>query len=128
MQALDRVVVDFARTFGQPGIFLGIEPKMTRSDKNDQKSEMVQGREKDGPGLKWTVTIACKVASFDRTKTVNLDITLTSPTNPCTTLMMGQPVVPENLEMGTMKQEKAGYSQFFTATAIKPVTVPAAQR
>jgi hypothetical protein len=122
---LDRVVVDFARTFGQPGIFLGIEPKMTRSDKNDPKSEMVQGREKDGNGLKWTVTIAVKIANFDRVKTENLSITLTSPANPCAALQMGQPVVAEGLEMGVMKQEKSGFSQFFTATAIKPVAVPA---
>src|SRR5437660_11590372 len=48
---INNFFVDFHRTFGT-GIFLGVEPKMVRSDKNDLKSQMVQANDDNGR-LKW---------------------------------------------------------------------------
>jgi hypothetical protein len=123
---IDRVVVDFAKTFGQPGIFLGVQPKMTRADKTDAKSEQVQASDKNGGGLKWTASVAVKVKQFDRDKNETMDVTLTSPTQPCANMAIGQTVAIEGLEMGIMKQDRGGFSLFFTATALRPVTVQAA--
>lgn len=122
---IDRAVVDFAKTFRQPGIFLGIQPKMTRADKNDPKSEQVQASDKNGGGLKWTASVAVKVKQFDRDKNETMDVTLTSPTQPCANMAIGQTVTIEDLEMGIMRQDR-GVSVFFSATAIRPVTVQSA--
>ena len=51
MIEIERVVIDFPKTFGQPGIFLGCQPKMTRAEKTDAKSEQVQASDKNGGGL-----------------------------------------------------------------------------
>ena len=121
---IDRVVVDFVKTFGRPGIFLAVEPKMERADRNDPNSQQVQARDKNGGGLKWTVTVAVVVKSFDREKYENLSITLTSPTQPCAHMQPGQSVVIENLEQGLMVQN-GRVTQFWSATALKPVQVAA---
>ncbi len=120
MLVLDRAILDFVRTFGRPGIFEGIEPKMVPVDKDNPKGEKMQAREKDGNGLKWTAIVAVRITNFDKIKPMHLLITLTSPTNPCANIPEGQAVIVESLEMGLMKQEK-GFSQFFSATAIRPV-------
>ena len=52
------VFVNFEKTYGK-GIFLGIEPKMKRSDRANPKSPMVQGDDGNGK-LQWTATIAVK--------------------------------------------------------------------
>ncbi len=77
---IDRVVIDFVKTFGRPGVFNGCEPKMERSDKLDPNSPEVQGRDKNGGGLKWTALVAVK---HGRNKNDILNITLVSPTDPC---------------------------------------------
>ncbi len=120
---IDRVVVDYVKTFGQPGIFLGIEAKMTREDRTDPKSKQVQASEKNGGGLKWTATVALKVKTFEKEKIENLSITLTSPTQPCANVSVGQTVVIEGLEMGIMKQDRGGFSVFFSAAGVRPVSV-----
>jgi hypothetical protein len=122
---IDRVVVDFVKTFGRPGIFNGCEAKMERTVKDDPNSPEVQGRDRNGGGLKWTALVAVK---YGRNKNEILSITLVSPSDPCTNIHLGQTVVVEGLEMGIMRQEKGGFSQFFSATALKPVqvTTPAA--
>ena len=122
---IDRVVVDYVKTFGQPGIFLGVEPKMTREDKTDPKCKQVQASEKNGGGLKWTATVAVKVKAFEKEKHENLSITLTSPTQPCANVPVGQTVVIEGLEMGIMKQDRGGFSLFFNASGVRPVSVQA---
>src|SRR5438874_2465712 len=75
---IDKVFVDFGRTFGS-GVFLGVEPKMARKDKNDPKSEQVQARDNDG-NLKWAAAIAVKVQGFGKSKQEVLSVTLSSPT------------------------------------------------
>jgi hypothetical protein len=109
---IDRVVVDYVKTFGQPGIFLGVEKKMTREDRTNPNSPQVQATDKNGSGMKWTATVALKVKNFDKEKIENLSITLTSPTQPCANVPVGQAVVIEGLEMGIMKQERGGFSVF----------------
>jgi len=123
---IDRVVVDFVKTFGRPGIFMGVEPKMERLDRNDPNSEQVQSRDKNGGGLKWTATVALKYQANGREKKEILSITLLSPSAPCTNIHEGQTVMVEGLEMGVMPQEK-GFSQFWSAAAIRPVQVNAPQ-
>ena len=115
---INTVFVDFAKTFGK-GIFLGIEPKMQRVDKADPKSEMVQGNDSNG-GLKWTATIAVRVQQFEHAKMENITVTITSPKKPCEAMPIGTMVTVEGLEMGTMKQERGGFSQFFSAENIRP--------
>lgn len=124
---IDRVVVDYVKTFGKPGIFLACEPKMVREDKNAANSKQVQGHDGSG-GLKWTATVVMSVKVFDRDKYENLSITLTSPSQPCAGIQTGQPVVIEGLEMGLMPQSGGKMSQFWSAAAIKPVQVQSAAR
>src|SRR5437868_15076749 len=126
---IDRVVVDFVKTFGRPGIFLAVEPKMERADRNDQNSQQVQARDKNGGGFKWTATVAVVVKSFDREKYENLSITLTSPTPPCANITPGAPVMIDGLEQGLMKQSN-GFSQFWSCAGIRQVAAqaPAAPR
>ncbi len=124
---IDRIVVDFAKTFGRPGIFLAIEQKMERADRNDSNSQQVQARDKNG-GLKWTATVAVAVKSFDRDKYENLSITLTAPTQPCANIAPGSPVMIEGLVQGLMAGNKN--PQFWSADGIRQVAVqaPAAPR
>ena len=108
--------------FGRPGIFLAVEPKLERADRNDPNSQQVQARDKNGGGLKWTAHVALAVKSFDREKYENLSITLTSPTQPCANIAPGAPVMIDTLEQGLMKQSN-GFSQFWSAAGIRQVTV-----
>jgi len=126
---IDRLVVDYVKTFGKPALFLAVEPKMERVDRNDKNSQQVQARDKNGGGLKWTATVAVAVKSFDREKYENLSITLTSPTQPCANIAPGAPVMIDGLEQGLMKQSN-GVSQFWSAAGIRPVAAqaPAASR
>jgi len=118
---IDRVVVDFVKTFGRPGIFLAVEPKMERADGNDKTSQPVQARDKNGGGLKWTATIAVAVKSFDRDKYENLSITLNAPTQPCANIATGAPVMIDGLVQGLMPGNKN--PQFWSADGIRQVTV-----
>jgi hypothetical protein len=115
---IDRVVVDFDKTFGR-GIFLGVEPKMTRADKNDPKSEQEQARDKNGVP-KWTATIAVKVQAFEKAKMENIAIAILSAQKPYAALPVGSAVIVEALEMGIMKQDRGGFSIFFSAANIRP--------
>ena len=117
---IDRVVVDFDKTFGK-GIFLGIEPKMKRSDKANPKSPMVQGDDGNGK-LQWTATIAVKVQAYETAKMENLAVTILSPQKPYERLPIGTTVIVEGLVMGTMGKDRGGYSNFFSAENIRPAT------
>ena len=92
---------------------------MQRVDKADPKSEMVQGNDSNG-GLKWTATIAVRVQQFEHAKMENITVTITSPKKPYEAMPIGTMVTVEGLEMGTMKQERGGFSQFFSAENIRP--------
>jgi hypothetical protein len=128
MSVFDRVGVDFARTFSGPGLFLGVEPKMERADKNDPNAQEVQGRDKNNGGaLKWTATVAVKYKTFSKGRSEVLSLTMVSPTQPCSDIPLGQTVMIEGLEMGIMRQDRGGFSQFWSATAIRPVRVQAPQ-
>lgn len=124
MAVIDRLVVDYVKTFGKPGIFLSIEPKMVRAEKDNASSSLVQGR--DSNGLKWVATVAVPVKSFDREKFENLSITLTSPTQPCANIQPGQQVVVDGLVQGLMPGNKN--PQFWSADGIRPVAAQAAAR
>jgi hypothetical protein len=121
---IERAVLDFLKTFSRPGIYNGCEPKMERLDKNDPNSPEAQGRDKNGGGLKWTALLAVK---HGRNKNEILSITLVSASDPCANIHVGQTVIAEDLAMGIMRQDKGGYSQFWSATALRPVTVPSQQ-
>jgi hypothetical protein len=60
---IDRYVVDFDKTFGG-AMLREIEPKMTRSNKNDPNSPMVQAHDKEGVP-RWTITLSVETKSFD---------------------------------------------------------------
>jgi hypothetical protein len=117
---IEKLIADFLKTFGRPGIFLAVEPKLERADRNDPNSQQVQARDKNGGGLKWTATVAVAVQSFGREKYENLSITLTSPTQPCANIAPGAPVMVDGLEQGLMKQSN-GFSQFWSAAGIRQV-------
>src|SRR5438046_118776 len=124
MSVIDKVGVNYAETFSGPGLFLGVEPKMERADKNDPKSQEVQARDKNnGSALKWTATVAVKYKTFSKVKNEILSLTLVSSTRPCSDIPLGQTVMIEGLEMGIMRQDRGGFSQFWSATAIRPVRV-----
>lgn len=118
---IDRVVVDFDKTFGK-GIFLGVEPKMTRADKTDPKSVQEQARDKNGV-LKWTATIAVRVQSFENAKMENIAVAILSPQKPYERLPVGSSVMVDGLEMGIMKQDRGGFSIFFSGENIRPAAV-----
>jgi hypothetical protein len=115
---IDRVVVDFEQTFGK-GIFLGIEPKMSRENKADPKSKQVQARDAEGI-LRWTATIAVKPQAFEAAKMENIAVTINSPQKPYERMPVGALVIVERLEMGIMRQDRGGYSTFFSAVNIRP--------
>src|SRR6266567_5735282 len=128
MSAIDRVAVNFSGTFSGPGLFLGVEPKMERADKNDPNSQEVQARDKNNGGaLKWTATVAVKYKAFSKGRNEILSVTLVSPTQPCSDVSLGQTVIIEGLEMGIMRQDRGGFSQFWSAAAIRPVRVQSPQ-
>jgi hypothetical protein len=115
---IDRVVVDFEKTFGK-GIFLGVEPKMTREDKTNPKSKQVQAHDADGV-LRWMATVAVKSQAFEAAKMENIAVTINSPQKPYERLPVGASVVVDGLEMGIMRQDRGGYSTFFSAQNIRP--------
>ncbi len=108
-QSLDRFFIDVPHTLGG-AMFLGIEPKMLRGDKNGASPE--QAKDKDG-NLKWSCTLAVQVKSFDTIKYVTLPITVSSPSKPYTNIVPGTPVTIEKLEAGVMAQAK-GFSIFYS--------------
>ena len=114
----DRVVVDFDKTFGK-GIFLGIEPKMKRSDRANPKSPMVQGDDGNGK-LQCTATIAVKSQISETAKMENIAVTILSPQKPYERLPVGTTVIVEGLVMGTMDKDKGGHSKYWSAENIRP--------
>lgn len=116
----DRVVIDFVKTYGK-GIFLGVEAKLQREKKDDPNSRMVQATDKETGLLKWTATLAVKPQFYSNAKMENIAVTINSREQPYGAIPVGSYVVAENLEMGTMKQDRGGYSTFFSAENIRQV-------
>ena len=77
---IDRWIVDFDKSV-EGAMLLNVEPKMTRADKNDPRSDQVQAKDKDGVP-KWTVTLAVQTKNFENTKFDNIPITITSREKP----------------------------------------------
>jgi hypothetical protein len=99
---------------------LGVEPKMTRADKANPKSDQVQARDKDNVP-KWTVTLAVQTKNFDNVKFETIQVTVTSPNKPYEAIPPGTQVTCENMELGIMPQQRGGFSCFYSAEAIRPV-------
>lgn len=114
-----RWMINFEKSV-EGAMLLNVEPKMTRSDKNDPRSDQVQARDKDNVP-KWTVILAIATKEFEQTKFDNTPITITSREKPCGGIMPGTPVTVEGLTVGFMPQARGGFSVFYTAEAIRPL-------
>jgi len=112
---MDHFIVNFPKTCGK-GIFLGVEQKLVPSDKNNPKSEPVQARDADNVP-KWTATIAVRSQLSPKAKMENITVTVSSPTKPYAAIPVGQAVIVDELEMGVMKQDRGGFSIFYSASA-----------
>src|SRR5437016_848338 len=99
---IDRVYVDFAQTFGR-AVFLGVEPKMGRVNKEDRNSQQVHQRDEKTGLYKWAVGLAVKVAAFEQKKNVTLNVTVLSKDEPCSNIELGELVDVQGLQMGIMK-------------------------
>jgi hypothetical protein len=115
----DRYSINFDKTFGS-AMLLGVEPKMTRADKQNPKSEQVQARDANGTP-KWTVTLAVQTKSFDNTKFETIQVAIVSPNKPYEAIMPGTPVTAEDTWVGIMPQQRGGFSVFYSAEAIRPI-------
>lgn len=118
---LDRVVVNVAKTF--VGVMLrGCEQKMQRKERENPNSEMVPAQDKNGVP-KWTVYLSVETkSSFDKRQFDELEVTVTSPKNPCEGLPMGSAVTVEGLTQGQMPVGKGkAVTVFYTAEAILPL-------
>lgn len=115
----DRWIADFDKSV-EGAMLLNVEPKMTRADKNDSRSDQVQAKDKDGVP-KWTVTLAVQTKNFENTKFENIPITITSREKPYGGIVPGTPVTVEGLVVGFMAQARGGYSVFYSAEAIRPL-------
>jgi type III secretory pathway component EscR len=116
---IKRYVLDFEETFVNATL-LKIEPKMERSNRDDPKSPMEHAHDKDGVP-KYTAFLSVETKNFEKTQFDNITVTVTSqekldevmPTNVYVTL--------EELEMGVMKNERSGFTIYYSARAIKPL-------
>ena len=117
---IDRYAIDFDKTFGS-AMLLGLEPKMTRADKQNPKSEQVQARDKDGTP-KWSCILVVQVKNqFDNVKYENIAVTIVSPNKPYEAIPPGTPVTAEDTWVGIMTQARGGFSAFYSAEAIRPL-------
>lgn len=116
---IDRWIVDFEKSV-VGSMLLSVEPKMTRVDKNNPKSDQVQARDKDDVP-KWTVTLAVQTKSFENSKFDNVSITITSREKPYGAIQPGTPVTVEGLALGFMVNARGGLSVYYSAEAIRPL-------
>jgi hypothetical protein len=115
---INSVYVDFVKTWGK-GILIAIEPKMTRANREDPKSPMVQASDGNG-NLKWIAAVSVPTKMFEITKHVGIEVTLNAPKKPYEAIPIGSNIIVEGMQMGIMKAEKTGFSTFFSAENIKP--------
>ena len=111
--------IDFDKTY-ESAMLIGVEPKMTRADKSDQKSAMVQARDSNGI-YKWSCILVVQTKSFENIKYENIPVTVTSPDKPYQAIMPGTQVTVENMELGIMPKDRGGFSVFYSAEAIRPL-------
>ncbi len=118
---IDRWSIDVEKSI-VGAMLLKVEPKMQRSKKDDPNSPMVHGHDKDGVP-KWTVHLSVEAKSFgDKTKFDNMQVTITSPRQPCEGLPQGTPVAIQGLEQGSMlRGNGGGLSLFYSAEAVRPL-------
>ena len=116
---IDRWMVNFDEST-EGAMLLNVEPKMTRADKNDPRSDQVQAKDKDGV-TKWTITLAVQTKNFENTKFDNVSITITSREKPYGAIQPGTQVIVEGLSVGFMAQARGGFSVFYSAEAIRPL-------
>ncbi len=118
---LDRIVVAVLETF--VGIMLrGCEPKMQRKDRDNPNSELVPAQDKNGIP-KYTVYLSVETKSlFDKRQFSDLEITITSPKNPCEGIPDRSDVTVVGLTLGMMPLGKGkACTTFYTADAILPL-------
>jgi hypothetical protein len=115
------IVVDVPNTF--EGMMLrGCEQKTQRKDRENPNSEMVPAQDKNGVP-KWTVYLSVETkSSFGKKQFDEMEVTLTSPKNPCESIPMGSYVTVERLIEGRMPIGKGkAVTVFYTAEAIIPL-------
>jgi len=117
---LDRIVVD-AKTF--VGVMLRYcEPKTQRKDRENPNSEQVPAHDKNGVP-KWTVMLSIETLSpFGKRQHVDIEVTVTSPKNPCEGIAERSDVSVVGLTLGMMPLGKGkAVTIFYTAEAIIPL-------
>jgi len=92
---------------------------MTRANREDPKSPMVQAHDGNG-NLKWTASISVPIKAFEQVKHTNIEVTINAPKKPYEAIPLGSAVIVEGMEVGIMKADKTGFSTFFSAENIKP--------
>jgi hypothetical protein len=118
---LDRIVVDVAKTF--VGVMLrSCEQKTQRKDRENPNSEMVPAQDKNGVP-KWTAYLSVETkSSFDKRQFDDIEVTLTSPKNPCEGIPDRSDVTIVGLTLGMMPVGKGkAVTVFYTAEAIRPL-------
>jgi hypothetical protein len=108
------VIVDTKQTFDGPVVFLGCEQKMVRQDKKNPASPMVPA-----PG-QWTVSLMVRVKSDDgKVGRENINVTMESPTQPCTDLEEFDKVELEDLQYNVMTSERGAAMAFWRVKAVR---------
>ena len=123
---INRYVLDFEKTFVKATL-LKVEPKMERSIKDDPKSPMEHGRNKDGVP-KYTAFLSVETRDFDKTQFTNISVTLATHDKLDEVLPTNVYVTIEELDMGIMKNERSGHTIFYSAKSIRPLAVKQAAR
>ncbi len=118
----DRYAIDVPNTYSD-AMFRYIEPKMQPVNKDDPNSPQEQAKNKEGV-LQWLVTLSFSVKPTNGGKTKLEDVTATvnSPVRPFEKIPLGSLVAVEGLKMGIMKQDKGGFSLFYSLDNIRPAT------
>jgi hypothetical protein len=117
---IDRWIIDVEKSIVGAAL-LRVEPKMQRSNKEDPKSPMVHGHDKDNVP-KWTVHLSIEQESFEKPKFENIQITVTSPKQPCEGVPQYTPVTIQGLALGQMPRgNSGGVSVFYVAESIRPL-------
>jgi len=117
---LDRILVD---TKSFVGVMLrSCEQKTQRKDRDNPNSEQVPALDKNGV-QKWLVYVSVETkSSFDKRQYIDIEVTLTSPKNPCEGIPDRSDVTIVGLTLGMMPLGKGkAVTVFYTADAIIPL-------
>jgi hypothetical protein len=124
---LDRIPVDAKALVGV--MLRYCEPKTQRKDRENPNSEQVPALDKNGVP-KWTVILSIETLSpFGKRQHDDIEVTVTSPKNPCEGIAERSDVSVVGLTLGMMPIGKGkAVTVFYTADAILPLrTAQAAQ-